>query len=63
MATATAPKLAYSVEEAAEALGISRRSIYELLRSGQLGSVKIGARRLIRRTDLDVFLGSLETAQ
>ncbi len=62
-ATETPSRPAYSVDEAAGMLGISRRSIYELLRSGQLGSVKIGARRLVRRTDLDTFLNALEPAQ
>ena len=59
----TIPRLAYSVDEAAAMIGVSRRSIYELFRSGQLGSVKIGARRLIRRTDLDAFLDQPEPAR
>jgi excisionase family DNA binding protein len=56
-------RLAYSVDEAAGLLGLSRRSIYELLRDGQLGSVKIGSRRLIRHTDLELFLSQLEIAR
>lgn len=59
-ASTDTPRLAYSVDEAADMIGISRRSIYELLRSGQLRSVKIGARRLVRRSDLDTFLEELE---
>ncbi len=55
-------KLAYSVEEAADLIGISRRTIYELIRTGDLGSVKIGTRRLIRKTDLTQFLDDLEAA-
>lgn len=55
-------KLAYCVEEAGDMIGISRRSIYELIRSGQLGSVKIGSRRLIRHTDLERFLAELDDA-
>ena len=57
------PRLAYSVEEAAEAIGISPRQIYLLLRSGELGSVKIGKRRLIRLTDLTTFLASLDQVE
>ena len=38
----------YSIEEARERLGgISRNSIYQLLRKGQLASVIIGSRRLV----------------
>lgn len=43
-------KLALSVTEAAEALGISRRSMYELLnREDFPAALKIGRRRLISR--------------
>ncbi|WP_409141891.1 helix-turn-helix domain-containing protein [Cellulosimicrobium sp. RS] len=37
----------YRVEEAAEALRISRDSIYELIRSGRLRTIKVGSRRLV----------------
>lgn len=55
-------KLAYSVEDAADLIGISRRTIYELIRTRELGSVKIGTRRLIRQADLVSYLESLEAA-
>lgn len=55
-------KLAFSVEEAADIIGISRRTIYELIRTGDLGSVKIGSRRLIRQSDITRFLDGLEAA-
>jgi excisionase family DNA binding protein len=41
------PPLVYRVDEAAEALRLSRSAIYELIRSGQLRSVKLGRRRLV----------------
>jgi excisionase family DNA binding protein len=41
-----AERLAYSPDEAAELLGISRELVHDLLRTGQLGSVKAGRRRL-----------------
>ena len=44
---AFAERLAYSPAEAAELLGISRELVHDLLRTGQLGSVKAGRRRLI----------------
>lgn len=40
-------KLAYSIDEATELLGIGRSLLYELIAQGKLGSVKAGGRRLI----------------
>jgi excisionase family DNA binding protein len=53
---APAERLAYSPDEAAELLGISRELVHDLLRTGQLGSVKAGRRRLIGKHHLDEFL-------
>ena len=49
-------RLAYSPDEAAELLGISRELVHDLLRTGQLGSVKAGRRRLIARHHLEALL-------
>lgn len=49
------PKL-YSIQEAATLLGISRTTLYQLLTSGELGSLKIGRRRCIARKSLDDFI-------
>jgi excisionase family DNA binding protein len=51
-----AERLAYSPEEAAELLGISRELLHDLLRTGQLRSVKAGRRRLIGKHHLEEFL-------
>jgi excisionase family DNA binding protein len=53
---ASVHRLAYSPEEAADLLGISRELVHDLLRTGQLGSVKAGRRRLIGRHHLEEFL-------
>jgi excisionase family DNA binding protein len=53
---AFAERLAYSPDEAAELLGISRELVHDLLRTGQLGSVKAGRRRLIAKQHLEAFL-------
>lgn len=44
-----AERLTLSVTEAAEALGISRRSMYELLHKEGFPTLKVGGRRLISR--------------
>jgi excisionase family DNA binding protein len=54
--TRTEDKLALSIKEAVAVSGLSRSTIYNLLGSGDLPSVKIGTRRLIRRCELEALL-------
>jgi excisionase family DNA binding protein len=49
-------KLAYSIKDAAVALGIGRTKLYELINAGELSVVKLGSRTLIRRADLEALL-------
>ncbi len=51
-------RLAYTVEEAARLLGISRTSAYLAAQRGELPSVLIGRRRLVPREALDRFLAA-----
>ena len=44
--------------DVAEWLGISRTKVYELIYDASIRSYRIGTRRLIRRSDLLVFLES-----
>jgi excisionase family DNA binding protein len=53
------PAVAYRVEEAAQALRLSRSVIYELIRSGRLRTVKQGSRRLVPVAALQEYLESL----
>lgn len=53
---------AYTVEQVAEILHVGRDKVYALLRTGQLGSIKIGKLRRITSQHLDEFVASLETA-
>lgn len=53
-------KLLYRPKEAAEALGIGRDKLYDLLRSGRLGSVKDGGARFITREALAAYVRLLE---
>ena len=56
-------RLVYSPDEVAELLGISRELVHDLLRTGQLGSVKAGRRRLISKRHLEAFLARGERAK
>jgi excisionase family DNA binding protein len=49
--------LTYSISEAAEAIGVGRNSAYELVRRGELRSVRVGRRVLIPRDVVREFLG------
>jgi excisionase family DNA binding protein len=46
------PKLAYGLKEAAQAVGLSVRSLRYLIQTGKLGYVRIGRRVLIAEGDL-----------
>jgi len=48
--------LAYSIRDAATALGIGRTTLYRLIQDGQLAVVKVGARTLIPAGSLVVIL-------
>ena len=45
----TPEKLAYTVAEASYAIGMGRTKIYELMKTGELATVKVAGRRLIPR--------------
>lgn len=47
------------VEQAADRLEISRAHTYELIRTGDLPSVKLGRSRRIRESDLMAFIARL----
>ena len=49
-------KLALSPAEAAEALGVSRSTVYRMVSSGQLSVVKVGRRTLVATATLVALL-------
>ncbi len=55
----TEGKLLYRPEEAAEALGVSRARLYELMTRGDIRSVKIGASRRVPADDLRAYVSRL----
>ena len=52
-------KLALRVVDACEALSLSRSSLYNLIREGQLKSVKIAGRTLILRSEIERLLSEV----
>ena len=51
--------LLFTAEEAAELLKVSRCKVYDLLRSHELRSIKIGGSRRIPRTALEEYIARL----
>ncbi len=53
----------YPVPEIAHLLGgITELKVWQLLAAGEIGSVKIGSRRLVPRAELDKYLARLAAA-
>lgn len=55
-------RLLLTVEETADALHIGRSKVFDLIRCGDLDSVKIGRLRRVPATALDAFMVRLVTA-
>jgi excisionase family DNA binding protein len=49
-------RLVWTVEEAAQVLGISRTHAYELVARGELASVRLGRRIVVPKHAIDVLL-------
>ena len=47
---------AYSVEETAEITDLSRSTIYRLIATGKLTTLKVGARRIVPSPSIDALL-------
>lgn len=56
-------KLLLDIADAMEQTGLGRSKLYELIATGQLGSVKVGSRRLIPAAELQRFVDSLWDAE
>jgi len=53
-----AERLTYTVEEAAQLLGISRNSAYEAVRRSEIPTIRLGRRIVIPRSRLEDLLAS-----
>jgi excisionase family DNA binding protein len=49
-------KLAYGLDEVAEALSVSRDTLNNWIRVGKMGSIKLGKRRLVTQEQLDQLI-------
>ncbi|MDA8351547.1 MAG: helix-turn-helix domain-containing protein [Pseudomonadota bacterium] len=56
------PRTAYSLDEAARSLGLSRRTLYTLMRDEKLSTVKLGKRRLVPARELERLVRPAEAA-
>jgi len=59
--THSTPPIAVSPDEAARLAGIGRTSLYAALAKGDLKSIKIGTRRLIKIEAIHEWLASYQT--
>jgi excisionase family DNA binding protein len=55
------PRLLLTPEEAARALGVGRTTLYELLRTGAVTSVRIGGSRRVPTSAVEDYVRSLTT--
>ncbi len=51
-------RMAYSVKEACKNLSIGRSTLYRAIKSGQLRSIRIGARTVIRAEELESWVSN-----
>lgn len=61
--SAMLPRLAFTPEEAAATIGVSRTRMFQLLRSGEIPSLKLGRVRRVRIDRLREYLEQAETDQ
>lgn len=54
--SSTQPRVALRIDESAAALGISRGSLYNLMKRGELPFSVVAGRRLIKVSDLEALL-------
>ena len=49
-------KMAYSIRETAEAIGLHPNTVYELVQEGKIPSIKLGRKILVSKIELAKFL-------
>jgi excisionase family DNA binding protein len=56
------PPQLLSIEQAGQALNIGRSKIYQLIRSQEIHTVKLGKRRLVPASEVQAFVARLAAA-
>lgn len=56
-------KMLYRVEEAAEAMSLSRTAVFGLIKSGELETIKVGGRRRIPHAAIVEYITQQLTAE
>jgi len=56
-------RISLSIDDAAEAIGTSRQTIYDLINAGELDSFKQGRRRLISTAAIQRFIEKKEAEE
>lgn len=56
--TAKLPPIAVSINKSVELTGVGRSTIYAAIKRGDLETLKVGSRRLVRLEALDAWLNS-----
>jgi len=54
----TSKKLAWTIKEAAQVLGVHPNTLYRLVWRGELRAARVGARLLIAKSELERLLGA-----
>jgi excisionase family DNA binding protein len=57
----TTPRVLLSIEAAAERLSIGRTTMYALVKSGQIKTVRVGRRRLVPTDELTAYINRIAT--
>ncbi|MFO1128370.1 MAG: helix-turn-helix domain-containing protein [Rhodospirillales bacterium] len=53
------PRRGYSIPEFGAVIGVGRTRLYEMIKSGELRTVKLGKRRIIPASEIDRLLGDV----
>ncbi len=49
-------RLAYTIPDACEQLGVGRSMLYELIGAGEVRTIKVGTRTLVPESELSAFI-------
>lgn len=56
------PKILWSIPDSAQQISVGRSMMYELIARGDIGTVKIGRRRLVPHAELERYVAKIRGA-